>query len=77
MMTASNDHEWLLARERGEDVSHVPAPTREKYSQLDELIKELPAHAPNPGWRQRVLDAIDDPFEPHGDGEPLWTRVRS
>jgi hypothetical protein len=63
MMTESNDYEWLLARERGEDVSHIPAETRAKYSQLDRLIKELPAHAPSPGWKQRVLDSLDDPLE--------------
>ena len=63
MMTESNDYEWLLARERGEDVTHVPAETRAKYSQLDRLIKGLPAHAPSPGWKQRVLDSLDDPLE--------------
>jgi hypothetical protein len=65
MMTESNDYEWLLARERGEDVSHVPAETRARYGQLDRLIKELPAHAPSPGWKQRVLDSLDDPLETH------------
>ena len=69
MTTESNDYEWLLARERGEDVSHVSARTRAKYCQLDGLLKELPAYAPNPGWKQRVLDSIDDPLEPCGDGK--------
>src|ERR1044071_6066699 len=61
-MTESNDYEWLLARERGEDVSHVPAHTRDRYSQLDRLIQDLPACAPSPGWKQRVLDSLDDPL---------------
>jgi hypothetical protein len=64
MMTESNDYEWLLARERGEDVSHIPAATRARYSQLDRLIKELPAHAPSPGWKQCVLDSLDDRSSP-------------
>jgi hypothetical protein len=57
----SNDYEWLLARERGEDVSHIPAETRAKYRQLDRLLNQLPTHAPSPGWKQRVLDSLDDP----------------
>jgi len=61
-MTETNDYEWLLARERGEDVSHVPAYTRAKYSQLDRLIQDLPTCAPSPGWKQRVLDSLDDPL---------------
>ncbi len=76
MTTESNDCEWLLARERGEDVSHVPAQTREKYSQLDGLLRELPACAPDPGWKQRVLDSIDDPLEPYGDGQASCSRAR-
>jgi hypothetical protein len=59
-MTESNDYEWLLARERGEDISHVPAHMRDRYSQLDRLIQDLPACAPSPGWKQRVLDSLDD-----------------
>jgi hypothetical protein len=61
-MNESNDHEWLLARERGEDVSHIPAYTREKYCRLDRLIRDLPTCAPSPGWKQRVLDSLDDPL---------------
>jgi hypothetical protein len=60
MMIESNDYEWLLARERGEDVSHIPAHTRDKYTRLDQLIQDLPASAPSPGWKQRVLDSLDD-----------------
>jgi hypothetical protein len=62
-MNELDDSEWLLARERGEDVSHVPAYTREKYSQLDRLIHDLPTCAPSPGWKQRVLDSLDDPLD--------------
>lgn len=76
-MTESNDYEWLLARERGEDVSHIPAETRAKYSQLDRLIKELPAHAPSPGWRQRVLDSLDHPLETHRPHVFPWATARS
>jgi hypothetical protein len=61
-MTETNDCEWLLARERGEDVSHIPDYTREKYSRLDRLIQDLPTCAPSPGWKQRVLDSLDDPL---------------
>lgn len=61
-MMETNDYEWLLARERGEDVSHIPRDTREKYSQLDRLIQDLPAGAPSAGWKQRVLDCLDDPL---------------
>jgi hypothetical protein len=61
-MTELNDSKWLLARERGEDVSHVPAYTRERYSQLDQMIQDLPTCAPSPGWKQRVLDSLDDPL---------------
>ena len=62
MMTESNDYKWLMARERGEDVSHIPAHTRDKYRQIDQLIQDLPACAPSPGWKQRVLDSLDDPL---------------
>lgn len=61
-MTELNDSKWLLARERGEDVSHVPAYTRERYSQLDQMIQDLPTCAPSAGWKQRVLDSLDDPL---------------
>jgi hypothetical protein len=57
----ADDSEWLLARERGEDVSHVPAETRARYDRLTRLIEALPDRAPSPGWKQRVLDAMDAP----------------
>lgn len=76
-MTESNDYEWLLARERGEDVSHIPAETRAKYNQLDRLIKQLPAHAPSPGWKQRVLDSLDDPLDTHRPRAFPWATSRS
>lgn len=60
-MADPDDEEWLLARERGEDVSHIPAGTRARYDQLDKLIEALPEHAPPAGWKQRVLEALDAP----------------
>ncbi len=63
-MTDPDDTEWLLARERGEDVSHVPAELRAKYDRLGSMIEALPDHAPSPGWRQRVLDALGAPGGP-------------
>ncbi len=65
-MSEPNDSDWLLARERGDDVSHVPAATRAIYDRLAALIKELPGQAPSPGWKQQVLDALDDLPEHHG-----------
>ena len=67
-----NDEEWLLARERGDDVSHIPAPTREAYRQLDRLIDELPAHAPTSEWKQRVFDALDEPPAYRDRRRPRW-----
>jgi hypothetical protein len=51
------DSKWLLARERGEDIGHVPAAERAPYDQLGALIGR--GVAPSAGFRQRVLDAID------------------
>jgi len=61
-----DDHEWLLARERGEDVSHVPADTRAAYAQLEHLLAALPASVPSAKWKHRVLDALDTPAPSHG-----------
>jgi hypothetical protein len=60
-MSESNDHEWILLRERGEDVSHVPAETRAKYERLARLFEALPGETPSAGWKQRVFAALDDP----------------
>jgi hypothetical protein len=58
-MSELRDHEWLLARARGEDVSHVPAATRAAYDHLERLIKQLPP-TPSlpPGCRRRTLEAL-------------------
>jgi hypothetical protein len=57
-MREPDDH-WLLLRERGDDISYVPANTRARYEQLAELIQELPGEAPRPGWKAQILAAID------------------
>ena len=51
------DHVWLLARERGEDIGDVPAGTRAPYEKLGAMLGS--GMAPSPGFRRRVLDAID------------------
>jgi hypothetical protein len=51
------DYKWLVARERGEDIGHVPAGERAPYDQLGALIGR--GVAPSAGFRKRVLDAID------------------
>jgi len=51
------DYRWLIARERGEPISHVPAAARAPYEQLGALLGI--GEAPSAGFRQRVLDAID------------------
>jgi hypothetical protein len=53
----AKDYKWLVARERGEDIGHVPAGEREAYEQLSALIGS--GLAPRAGFRQRVLDLID------------------
>jgi hypothetical protein len=60
-MSEPDDDEWLLLRERGKDVSHIPARTRAKYDQLVKLLEALPAETPSQGWKHRVLAALDDP----------------
>lgn len=60
-MSEPSDDEWLRLRERGEDVSHIPARTRAKYDPLIKLLETLPAETPSQGWKQRVLAALDDP----------------
>jgi len=73
-MPGPSDREWLLARERGEDVSHVPAPTRARYAELEQLITALPGQAPPPSWKRRVLDELDAaPVRPV-QVLPLWRR---
>ena len=56
-----DDEDWLLARERGDDVSHVSPQSRARYEQLDQLLAALPDRPPPAGWKQRVLDALDAP----------------
>jgi hypothetical protein len=51
------DYRWLVARERGDHLGHVPAAARAPYDQLGALLGS--GVAPSAGWRQRVLDAID------------------
>lgn len=51
------DYKWLVARERGEDIGHVPPTERTPYDQLGALIGR--GAAPSAGFRQRVLGAID------------------
>ncbi|HWU91524.1 MAG TPA: hypothetical protein VN253_29855 [Kofleriaceae bacterium] len=70
-MTEERDHEWLLARERGEDVSHVAAATRAPYDEIGELLAKLPGMALHTGWKQRVLAAIDaDEARPAASPKP-------
>ena len=57
-MGEPQDREWLLARERGEDVSHIPATTRVTYAQVEWLLAALCDPAPPAGWKRRVLDAL-------------------
>jgi hypothetical protein len=60
-MSDLDHHGWLLIRERGEDISHIPAATRAAYDELTRLIAALPDLTPSPGWKQRALAAIDQP----------------
>ena len=53
----ASDYKWLVARERGDDISHVLAMDRAPYEQLGRIIGARTT--PSPGWRQRVLEAID------------------
>lgn len=62
-MSEPRDRDWLLARERGEDVSDVPAQTRARYTELERLIEALPGQSPLSGWKRRVLDRLDVPVE--------------
>ncbi|HEX4420169.1 MAG TPA: hypothetical protein VH165_19775 [Kofleriaceae bacterium] len=48
-------------RERGEDVSHVPAREQARYDALVGLFAALPGATPPPGWKQRILAAFDAP----------------
>jgi hypothetical protein len=64
------DEDWLLARERGDDVSHVSPRSRARYEQLDQLIAALPERPPPAGWKQRVLDTLDAP-SPRGSSDAL------
>jgi hypothetical protein len=51
------DYKWLIARERGEDISHVLAPARAPYEKLGAILGS--GIAPPAGLRQRVLAQID------------------
>jgi hypothetical protein len=61
------EYKWLIARERGEDISHVLPAERAPYEELGALIGS--GMRPGAGWRQRVLDAIDA-AEPPRASEP-------
>ncbi|HSR95445.1 MAG TPA: hypothetical protein VLM79_00185 [Kofleriaceae bacterium] len=71
-----DDEDWLLARERGDDISHVSPQARARYDQLDQLIAALPDRPPPAGWKQRVLDALDAPT-PRGSSDALEALPRS
>jgi hypothetical protein len=75
-MSEPRDRDWLLARERGEDVSQVPAQTRARYGELERLIEALPGQSPSPGWKQRVLDRLDAPVESVPRVSPVRRRRR-
>jgi hypothetical protein len=60
-MREPEDSHWLVLRERGEDVSDIPADVRAPYDELARLLTELPRQSPRAGWKQRVLAAIDPP----------------
>jgi hypothetical protein len=75
-MSDSKDHEWLLLRERGEDVSHISASTRAKYDRLATLFEALPGATPSRGWKQPILATLDelsaqDPPAAVSDGPPV------
>ena len=53
-MTERDDPAWLVLRERGEDVSHVPEGARACYDALTALFDELEVESPRPGWKQRA-----------------------
>jgi hypothetical protein len=65
------DHEWLLARERGEDVSQVPAAERAAYRQLEQLIAALPDPAPPADWQRRVRAALQAGGARHVPARPI------
>jgi hypothetical protein len=73
-MPEPSDEEWLLARERGDDVSHVPAQTRARYAELEQLISALPGLSPGPAWKRRVLDGLDGPPSRMPQVSPLRRR---
>lgn len=57
--TDQDDEGWLLERERGRDVSHVPLARREAYERLQAHIAKLPDAEPRPGWEDEVRSAIE------------------
>jgi hypothetical protein len=63
-MREPEDARWLALRERGEDVSHVPAREQARYDALARLFAALPGATPAPGWKQRILAAFDEPPAP-------------
>ncbi|HSK05680.1 MAG TPA: hypothetical protein VK932_30740 [Kofleriaceae bacterium] len=62
------DYKWLVARERGDDISHVLASERAPYEKLGELLGR--PIAPPAGLRQRVL-ALIDAEERAGSPQPI------
>ena len=74
-MTEPDDPAWLVLRERGDDVSHVPADTRARYDALTALFGELELEAPSAGWKQRALAALDREWQQDGAAAALRDRV--
>lgn len=70
-MAEPDDPAWLVLRERGDDVSHVPVDTRARYDALTALFDELELEAPSPGWKQRALAALDRESQQDGAASAL------
>ncbi|MBX3159455.1 MAG: hypothetical protein KF773_26020 [Deltaproteobacteria bacterium] len=58
------DHEWLLARERGERVVDVPASELARYERLTAHLADLDDPVPPAGWEERLLARLDAPSPP-------------
>lgn len=74
-MNEPDDRTWILQRERGEDVSHIPARTRAGYDRLAALIAALADETPDPGWKRRVFASLGEPPS-HGVGSASRHRAR-
>jgi len=61
-VTDDRDDIWLDARERGDNVDHVPAERRDRYARLEKRIAEMPVNERAPdGWMERVLTQVRRP----------------